>query len=92
MFIFQNFQSLNVPESLNLKIKKSNAQLFFFSFVQVPDCAHCTLSFFSLVHAPECAYCTSILYICHIIQFCLYITLAKDGSYHINLVSLFYTS
>ena len=25
-----------------------NTQLFFFSFVQVPECAHCTLSFSAL--------------------------------------------
>ena len=31
---------------------------------------------FSFGHAPECAYCTPI---CHVIQFCLYFTLAKDS-------------
>ena len=46
--------------------------------------------FFTFVHAPECAYCTPILYICNVIQFCLCFTQAKDDSYHINLLSLFF--
>ena len=33
----------------------------------------------SFVHAPEYTYCTPI---CHVIQFCLYFTLAKDGVKH----------
>ena len=46
---------------------------------------------FRFVHAPECAYCTPILYICHVTQFCLCFMQAKDGSYHINLLPLFFT-
>ena len=71
------------------KKKKSNAPTFFLSALYISRMCSLYTFFFSFVHALECAYCTSILYMCHMIQFCLYFTLAKDGSYHVNLLSLF---
>ena len=63
------------------KKRKGDQHSNIFSFQPCTCYRMCSLYtfFFSFVHAPECAYCTHILYICHVIRFFLYFTLAKDG-------------
>ena len=95
LFNFEDtFQNLQFIYIFFLLSKKKRAMLQHIFFQLCTGSRMCSLYtfFFSFVHAPECAYCTPILYICHIIQFCLYFMLAKDGSYHVNLLSLFFTS
>ena len=78
-FIFFSFQ----------KKKRATLQHIFFQLCTCSRMCSLYTFIFSFVHTPECAYCTPILYICHVIQFCPYFMLAKDGSYHVNLLSLF---
>ena len=75
---FQNLIFIFFP----LKKKRAMLQHIFFQLCTCSRMCSLYTFFFSFVHALECAYCTPILYICHVIQFCLYFTLAKDGVKH----------
>ena len=60
--------------------------IFFYSFVHVPECAHCTPSF-SALYMLRNVLIVLLYYTYHEVQFCLCFTQAKDGSYHDYLVS-----
>ena len=83
--MFQNPQFIFFFLSKKKKKKRKRDQHSdIFSFQPCTCSRMCSLYtfFFSFVHALECAYCTPILYICHVIQFYLYFTLAEDGVKH----------
>ena len=88
-------QNLQFVFFFPLKQKKKREQcsnIFSFSALYMFKNVLIVHLLFQLCTCSGMCFCTPILYICHVIQFCLYFTQVKDGSYHINLLPLFYAS